>query len=131
MATSFLNVDLMVHASQDPSVLATAWGEDILMLNCHQENGQYQACFELGEETPGEHTPENVILALCHLVSGLSGEAREMFNRAHNKVLDIGFDAPAMESNFSNNISSDTLALAASLGMDLAITVYPYRDELA
>ncbi len=128
MTTNFLNADLILQSRHDLSSLENAWGEDMVMLSCHQQDECYQATFELGEDALREHTPEVVIQRLCTLLEALQPPYRDLFQHAEKRVVDVGFETPRQNANFTNIISVSTLSRLVQLNTELAMIVYPYRE---
>jgi hypothetical protein len=115
--TTFLNVDLDIRTQAGMSNLLSALGDTAFAL--HAE-GQF-ACLELLEQP---ETPEDAIARFSTRIAGLQGDAREEWNRCSERTFDIGIQAGDEPHQVRYRLPASVLALVASIGADVAFTVY-------
>jgi hypothetical protein len=116
--TRFLNVDLLIRTQSGCSNLLSALGDSVFVLY----SDEHGANLELLGEQP--ESPESAIVRFSSLITRLSGDAREEWNRCQERILDVGI-LPGEEPHETRyRLAASTLALAASMGADVAFTVY-------
>jgi hypothetical protein len=122
--TIYANVDLVLKASEDLSLLVAAFGEHVMELNAGRMP-RNEAILEVHHRGG----PEGAINAFCDLVASLSPQARALWERCKERTFDVGFVAGLEPWPFRSTIGPETLARAAQIGATLAISIYGYRSE--
>ncbi|XXF79678.1 hypothetical protein P2318_07940 [Myxococcaceae bacterium GXIMD 01537] len=112
-----MNVDLILKSETGISTLLSALGELVLVLSSDDKG----ACLELPAQPS---TPEEAATRFATLILGLSGEAREEWNRCTERTLDVGILPGEVPHEASYRLPASTLSLAASIGADVVFTVY-------
>jgi hypothetical protein len=128
MGVQYLNTDVEVRAPFDLFPLRQALGEPILDLFCGEtEPGRFLLSFELAGLS-GEQ-PEETANALCEIIESLSGNAREIWNTATDRVFDVGYDAVADSHCGQFTLSPEILMRIARLNARLGISIYTIEPE--
>ncbi len=63
------------------------------------------------------------------LLEGLPEEPRRLWQSCTSRVFDYGFDGGLEENPMSASLSPAQLRRVADLGLELRMTVYPYRSH--
>ena len=90
IAAQFLNVDLDLKSSADPSTLVKAWTNRVLSIHLGKNGRRHWVRFELAAQISD---PAQVILRFCRLVQRLNHAERVVWNRASSREFDIGLQA--------------------------------------
>jgi hypothetical protein len=117
----FLNVDLEIFSKSDLKPLADALKSGLDVHYLGMEFGKHKAYFELLR--PPE-TPDQGILRYCTLIQKLSPKMRRLWDGAESRSFDIGFESPKKGRYFWGAVSQKAVRAAASVGAQIAITVY-------
>lgn len=122
----FINVDLDVYSSEELRPLVEAIEPHAYSF----ERPPGQASFEVNEASPTD--PEAVIREFIRIVKSLPPPARQVWDRASKRVLDIGLQSGRQPFCVSYSISAATLREATDIGADIAVTMYavdPAEEE--
>jgi hypothetical protein len=129
MATHYLNTDLDIAAAFDITPLVSLLqAQGFSVIHCEPlESGEWHATLEVftSQEPPENYRPEVTILQMVPILEALTGEAKEMWNMSTERCLDMGFNCCAEPWQYRQDLSSETLARIAALGITLRITLYP------
>jgi hypothetical protein len=120
--TEFLNVDLDIRTKQGLSVLLSELEVSMLVLN----KTETTASLELAN---GGDRLDEVIVALVHVVQQLSEGARSIWDQCDNRRFNIGFKGGSMPPENQFLLSSETVALLASVCGEIAITIYARAEQ--
>jgi len=121
----FLNVDLDIESKSSLRSLVRELGKRVTVMFSGRMNGRY--CLFV-ESAGSERHQDATIKALCALIEGLSPSSRQLWDAAHRKEFDLGY-----ESRFSSQranrfrILPDTLRRVAELRASVAVTLYSER----
>ena len=118
----FLNVDLDIESKSSLRFLAREFGERVMVMYSGRMNGQHCLFVEIS----GDYKSlESIVNAFCALIEGLSADSKGVWDMAHRKEFDIGFEA-RLSSQHANRfkIRPSTLRRVAKLGAGLAVTLY-------
>ena len=118
----FRNVDLDIESKSPLRSLARALGNKVSVMFSGRMNGNY--C--LFVETAGaERYQDWIINALCAVVEQLPANARRVWNAAHRKEFDLGYETRLVSQRANRfAVRPSTLRRMASLGASLAVTIY-------
>jgi len=130
MPIEFINADLEITSNEDlePIRLAFAqFGCRFAEMYCGQTDpDSYLASLEIHpDEERDDQTAEVKINAFCDSISELQGLARDLWDRAARRVIDLGYLADDECRPFNERLSLDTLRRMEKLGIELAMTIYP------
>jgi hypothetical protein len=115
--TKFLNVDLDLRGKTGIRDVLDGLGRDIIELNC--ETAEF-ACVEV---SCLNKNIDDLISEYFRLVTGLSKEARSIWNRLDSRIFNIGIQAgDAKSSEF--HLSAKSVSQIQAMGGEIAITVY-------
>ena len=113
---TFINVDLDIRSRRSLALLADALGAELL------PNTRWLVVSARTKSISAEGT----VRALVAQLKGLPSSAREAWEAASSRTVDIGIQAGMGGRAFEAvRLTSKTLADIASLGTRLRITVYP------
>jgi catechol 2,3-dioxygenase-like lactoylglutathione lyase family enzyme len=120
---SFLNVDLELAVDIEPGALISAFEPHAVVL----ARPAGRVAFELN--TPVcPSTPEPLVRRFAQLIKALPPEARQVWDRATQRVFDIGIHAFAGAPTEGHRLSLAALQDAVDIGAEIAITVYTPRQ---
>ena len=134
MPIEFINADLEITSNEDLGPISIAFaksGGRFAEMYCGEPvPGSYFASFEVHpDEERDDQTADVKILAFCDSVSELRGLARDVWDRATRRVIDLGYQSDNHCEVFNDRISIDTLHRLANLGIELALTIYPQEIQ--
>lgn len=140
MAIEFLNADLEIVSDEDLEPIRAAFagqGSRFFELYCGQTGeDSYLATFEIHPElecSNDEHrefTAQEKIHAFCDSIAELQETALDVWKRATRRVIDLGYRCDDRCAAFHELLSVDTLRRMESLGIELALTIYPQEIRL-
>ena len=112
-------------------------GSRFFELYCGQTGeDSYLATFEIHPElecSNDEHrefTAQEKIHAFCDSIAELQETALDVWKRATRRVIDLGYRCDDRCAAFHELLSVDTLRRMESLGIELALTIYPQEIRL-
>lgn len=120
----YLNTDLDLVAEHDLAALATALdSRGVFPLHVTQgDNRMWYARLETEEQYT---QPEPNIIALLSVIESLDDRTLELLSACTSREFNIGYDCGDEPWAFNNQLTSETLARMAALGISLRITLYP------
>lgn len=124
--SSFINVDLELHCAEDLAPLRAHFGEAVLELHCGETDDGF---FLAVESLAGRKLVSDALRCtdmLLDLVDALPAELRELWDRCRSRRFDYGFEGGLEGRPFSVVIDNARLSRLTALGIDVAITLYPY-----
>ena len=128
---SFINLDLDLSSAVDLTDLATHLSTQAFIL-FHGETGtEYKLIAELlmdgGLNQDALECTEHFLRLLGELPPALLG----LWQQCTSRVFDYGFDGGLEHPPLHITLPSAALCRMAELGIDLRITVYPFRDVVS
>ena len=132
MPIEFINADLEITSQENLNPIKDAFSryEDrFFEMYCGEiAPDSYIASFEIHpNEDKDDHTAEEKIHAFCDSIEELQGVANDLWKRATRRVIDLGYQADDNCKAFNDSLSTDSLRRLESLGIDLALTIYPQQ----
>ena len=132
MSIEFINADLEITSQENLSPIKDAfsrYGDRFFEMHCGELTpGSYMASFEIHpNEDRDDHTAEEKIHAFCDSIEELQGVANDLWKRATRRVIDLGYQADDNCGAFNDSLSAYSLRRLESLGIDLALTIYPQQ----
>ncbi|MEU0542646.1 hypothetical protein [Nocardia sp. NPDC005978] len=123
MSARFLNIDVEVRDTADPTALRTAFGADISVLHVGTDaDGLFLFTFEAILADTDD--PAVVAEALCTVIEGLDAPARAHWHAVRDRVFDLGYEAELTGPVSSPVFSPSLLRRLADLDVRLAISIY-------
>lgn len=124
MSVTYLNTDLILRSNTEPIDLIKALDKSHTMLIF---SGQplglpWTTVFET--KTP-ETNPKETIRKLLESVCRLPKSLKPAWEACERRTLDVGFQSEGSGPSAESLIPHDLVALAAELGLDIQITIYP------
>jgi hypothetical protein len=134
MPIEFINADLEITSNEDLEPIKMAFANSrsrFAEMYCGETDpGSYLASFEIHpDEERDDQTAEVKILAFCDSVSELRGLARDVWDSATRRVIDLGYQSDNHCEAFNDRVSIDTLRRLEKLGIELALTIYPQEIQ--
>jgi len=126
---SFLNLDLELRSKSDLASLAKYFDQHASLLHSGEYAGEFHVTVEAnigGHENIG---PQDCTRELLRTLSDLPTPLRSLFDGCHLRVFDYGFDGGLESAPLSFDVPAVQLAQMAAMGLDIRVTVYPYREE--
>lgn len=127
VAASFLNLDLELEASTDLASIAVSFGRRVFVLYCGEAGSGFRLSVEPVIDGGLSGDPFACTEYFLGLLEGLQQQHGDLWRSCSSRTFDYGFDGGLEENPFHTKIHADHLARMASLGIELRITVYPYR----
>jgi hypothetical protein len=121
-AGAYLNVDLEVRARSDLSMLVGGLSRVLFNVHTGRVAGAHFASFEA--PTCGAD-PDSAICAMVKVVESLPRRTRAAWDRAEDRVFDIGIEHARGAWPFALGLRQDTLNMIAAINARVAITLYP------
>ncbi len=136
MSIEFINADLEITSQEnlEPITIAfSQYGDRLFSMHCGEITSRsYLASFEIHlDQNKDNHTAEEQIHAFCDSIEKLQGVADDLWKRATKRVIDLGYQADNNCQAFNDNLSTSALHRLESLGIDLALTIYPQQIKQA
>jgi hypothetical protein len=133
MPCEFINADLEITSNEDLAPISAAFaqlGDRFFELHCGEmDAGVFFARFEIHLEPlvfrPELHTAEAMIGGFCDSIAELPESAREIWDRAQKRVIDLGYASADHCPVFHDFLSAPLLHRMQALGIDLALSIYP------
>lgn len=132
MPIEFINADLEITSRESLEPIRDAFaqfGDRFFELYCGETDpGCHMAAFEIHpDEDRDDQTAEEKIHAFCDSISELQGLAHDLWFRATRRVIDLGYQTDDNCKTFKDSLSAGSLRRLESLGIDLALTIYPQK----
>jgi hypothetical protein len=125
LGATYLNIELEVRASVDLKRLSAGMGTEFLVNYCDPvEPGTFLLSGSISPIDVNDRGPDATAIRLCDLVEQLPIDARELWNNATDRVLDIGLDANLDRHCIVNLLAPETLMRIAKIAARLAVSVY-------
>ena len=125
---SFCNVDLDIESRSPLRSLRRELGDRVSVMFSGRMGGRH--CLFLESAVSGASGQDAVIHGFCSLIEGLSQKSRHLWDTAHRKELDIGYEVRLVEARANRfAIRPDTLRRVAKIGASLAVTIYPENNR--
>lgn len=121
--TEFLNVDLDIISEYPLRKLATAFGEDVVVLHCGRWGDRHSAHFEIADSGYRDN-PNSLIRQLVRLVKRLSPHARALWDGADSREFNIGIESAQRAPIFELRLRPTTLREVAEVNGTIVVTVY-------
>jgi len=118
--TTFLNVDVDVLSATPLEPLAEALGRTVAVHYVGREGRHYGAHFSL--YNPG--TPDRAVRTLTALIENFPKPARGCWNRARQRVFNIGVQAGVEPRSHETLISVAAVEAISRIGGSLTFTIY-------
>ena len=121
----FCNVDLDIESVSPLRSLAREFGDKVSVMFSGRMDGRHCLFVEIAG---AGRSQDSIITAFCALIEGLSAKSRRLWDEAHRKEFDCGYEA-RLSSERANRLTirPGTLRRVAKLGAGLAVTIY--REE--
>ena len=124
MPVDFVNVDLEVESHEPLDYLALELADsEVRRLYCGETKGGYVATFEC--DKLGESEPNSLIKEFCDALTQLDERALKLWEGAHRKTFDIGYEANNESDSYRSEIRSDAVQAVADAGATIMLTIYP------
>jgi hypothetical protein len=120
----YLNTDLDLVAEHDLTALAAALdSRGVFPLHVDQrDDGKWYATLETEEQFA---QPQANIVALLTAIEALDASARALWSGCSSREFNLGYDCGDEPWAFNHQLTPETLARMAALGISLRITLYP------
>jgi len=127
---SFINADLEVRSSRSLEPLRDAIGKGALELYCGTDyKDGFLATFEIDSGNPTKDA-EHLIIRFCDLIESLPEPARQLWNSASTRTVDLGYQSDTESTVAKSLISTRAMNKMKDLSVELAITVYPLEENI-
>jgi hypothetical protein len=121
----FINVDLEVRPRADLQPLVDALSRSLFSLYAGREGRGYLATFENGAGARGADTPDRTIQRIIRVVDRLRPDVRRHWNRARDRVFDIGVTKTSGAKVFYLPLAAKTVQAISRVGARIALSFYP------
>lgn len=123
MSTTYLNTDLILRSSAEPTDLVKALDRSptMLIFSGQPLGSPWTTVFETESQ---EADPKHTIEKLLKTVRRLPKRLRPAWDACERRTLDIGFQSGDSQFCSEDVIPHYLVALAADLGLEFQITIY-------
>ncbi len=123
----FLNVDLDLFSKSNLQPLVTAMGDAVFVLHV----GRYKRTYRAHLEIPGlVKNADSAIQKFCSLIRSLPSEARQLWDSAKRRELNIGVQAGLQPDAYEIPLTTETLRAASGVNARIVFTIYaPCRKQ--
>lgn len=130
MPIEFINADLEITSSEDLTPIKEAFAQSVYefaVMHCGEiGDGNFMASFEVHpDRSRDDQSAEEKIHAFCDSIARLPGFAKEVWNRAGKRVIDLGYQTDDHCEAFVDRIPLAAIRSLEELGIELALTIYP------
>ena len=124
---SFLNLDVELESPADLAAIAEHLGRRVFVLFCGETDGGFRLSVEPVVDGGLSRDPLACTAHMLAEIEALQLVHADLWQSCSSRVFDFGFDGGLEQDAIHTNIPADYLARMAKLGIQLRITVYPYR----
>lgn len=128
---TFLNLDLEVDAKEDLSPLSEHLKGRVFVLYCDSTETGFRLSLEPLIDGQLSSDPLACTENLVSLLEGPPEALASMWAASGSRVFDYGLDGGLEHPPMKMNLPPSMLARMASLGLDIRVTVYPFREGVA
>ncbi len=130
MPIEFINADLEITSSEDLTPIKEAFEQssyEFVVMYCGEiAGGTYLASFEVHPDNlRDDQSAAEKIHAFCDSIGQLQGFAKEVWNRAGKRVIDLGYQSDDHCEAFVDRIPLAAIRRLEELRIELALTIYP------
>jgi hypothetical protein len=126
MKVSFLNVDLVIDSAETLTGLADELSDGIsLTFDGEWENRLNRLSISL-RYSYGKNTDE-IVSEFCSLIEKLSSKSKLVWDKAHSKKFDIGFESGTV-GTLETEIRAETVCRISKLEASILVTIYPINS---
>ena len=134
MAITFLNADLDIYSNLCLTPIEeefSKYGDLFFSLYCGEDSpGKFSARYETSPEDfdnseRDNSTAEEKIETFCNAIINFGPEAKQLWENANKRVIDLGYRSDNHCKSFNDLISVKALSQMSTLNIELAITIYP------
>ena len=125
MGADFINIELEIRDSKDLGPLLIAFGEKFSLNYCGQlSRGKYLLSGALATAGRPGRSPDAIASELCRMIRELKSSARRIWNKASDRVFDVGLDATTDRKSIVDLFGHKTVSDIGKLGARIAVSVY-------
>ena len=120
----FRNIDLDIESLVDITPIVEEWGKRVTVFRHEEVDGVFYGSFETVYSEVSRIIEEYV-----SLVEGLTPSSREIWDKAHKRDFDFGYESGSKPNNFHSRIEADYVNKLANVGGSIVITIYPPEES--
>jgi hypothetical protein len=121
MSKRFLNIDLEIITSEEPTHLLNDFGQHgLILFSGPVESGYLRTVEVLGES----NTSESVMSAFVILFKRLSDLGKAEWQNALKREFNFGYEVDDLEARVELSVSPDFVAFVATHQASLGVTIY-------
>jgi len=124
---TFLNLDMELDSGTDLAPLGEHLAKSGHILFNGRVKRAYRLCVEPVFRGKFISTPSACTVQFLDVLEQMPARLRKMFRECKRRVFDYGFDGGLESPPLSAALENEHLARMAKLGIEVRITVYPYR----
>ncbi|MGJ5151348.1 hypothetical protein [Bradyrhizobium sp. SZCCHNRI1058] len=123
----FLNLDLVLKSPSDLGPLIAQMDQGVFVLHHEEHDRQFLLVLEINDENCKD--PASCTQQFLTLIESFPEAARRLWTSCTSRSFSYGFEGGSDFPALDTTLSADLLLRMAHLGVDIGITVYPYRAE--
>lgn len=127
-SASFLNLDLEIDATTDLAPLAQCLKGQVFVLFCGPTDSGFRLALEPLTKGRLNSDPVTCTEQLLGILENLPPDLARAWHSHTSRVFDYGFDGGLESPPIHMTLPSATLARVVKLGLDVRVTVYPFRE---
>jgi len=130
MKSHYLNTDLCLVSRRDLFPLIESLRAQTEVLHCGKLGRKWFATFEAKDSGRlDKRKPQDDIVRLLKVFGSLRGGAREHWTGCLSREMNVGWQAAENRPEGSFQLESEVLLQLAKHGVQLAVTIYPAREN--
>jgi len=125
--TQYLNSDLVLKSRSPINLLCDVFDRECCVLDQQQgEDGNWYATIE--SEADENLSAVEDIQKMLSVVLQLAGDTKKQWDDCYSREINIGFDCGNTWA-YPHSLPNDIVRMIADAGCELAITLYPIREQ--
>jgi hypothetical protein len=127
-SASFLNLDLEIDAPTDLAPLAECLKSQVFVLFCGPTDSGFRLALEPLTRGRLNSDPVACTEQLLGILENLPPDLAQAWHSHTSRVFDYGFDGGLASPPIQMSLPFALLARVVKLGLDVRVTVYPFRE---
>jgi hypothetical protein len=127
--SEFLNLDLELRSKSDLAPLASHLDRCASLLHSGHFEGEFMVTAEPFVGGHANQSPQSCTEEFLNTLDSLPRNLHFLFEGCHQRQFDYGFDGGFEARPCTFDLPASQLSRMSQLGIDLRVTVYPYRAD--
>lgn len=123
----FLNLDLVLKSPSDLGSLIAHMDQGAFVLHHEEHDREFLLVMEVRDDNCKD--PASCTQQFLALIESFPEAARRLWDSCTSRTFSYGFEGGSDFPALDTTLTADLLLRMARLGVDIGITVYPYRAD--